>query len=273
MERKRLIAIGAGALALVVALGLVVWLASGSDDRETVATAPAAAGPAPAAPASAPAGVTPLTFKVENEHVIAELSLPETIKANPGLHALLYAEGARDLQAFADGAAADRKEMEGEGLDPRPYAKAIEWKPAGETGKLQSLRALVYEDTGGAHPNAAFTARLWDKAMQKPVDPRALFAPRADMAALDAALCDAVKAAKRERTGEDWTPDDSWPCPKLLDAQIVLAEGPAGRAGGLLVLLSPYMVGPWAEGAYEIPLPASVLRPHLAPAYADEFAG
>lgn len=272
MERKRLIAIGAGGLAIFVAFGVVLWLAGG-DEPQTASTAPAAPASTPVAAPSTPAGATPLTFKVENEHVIAELSLPETVKTAPGLHALLYAEGARDLQAFADGAMADRTEMEGEGLSPRPYAKKIEWKLAGETGKLTSLRALVYEDTGGAHPNAAFVARLWDNAMQKSVDARALFSQRADMAALDGALCDAVKAAKKARTGEEWTPDDSWPCPKLLDAQVVLADGPAGRAGGLLVLLSPYMVGPWAEGAYEVTLPTAVVRPHLAPAYADEFAG
>lgn len=271
LQRKHLFW-AAGALA-AAALGVVVLSLILSAEDEAPEKAASAETPAPAAGAPPASSDTPLTFKAENEHATIELSLPESLKAAPELHQALYAEGVRDLQAFAEGAMADRTEMEGEGLTAMPYARSIDWKPAGETGKLLSVRADVYEFTGGAHPNGTFDARLWDKAMKRAVAPAALFKGGADRAALERLLCDGVKAAKKGRTGETWTPDNVWPCPKLDDTRFVLAPGPTGRAGGLTFLIAPYAVGPYAEGAYEVTLPAAAVRPHLAPAYADEFAG
>ena len=46
-----------------------------------------------------------------------------------------------------------------------------------------------------------------------------------------------------------------------------------GKAGGLIFLIGPYQVGPYAEGGYEIVVPQTAFRRLLAPAYADEFAG
>ena len=54
----------------------------------------------------------------------------------------------------------------------------------------------------------------------------------------------------------------------------MLAAGTtAGKAGGLVFLIAPYLVGPYAEGSYEVTVPQSAFRSLLAPAYADEFAG
>ena len=38
-------------------------------------------------------------------------------------------------------------------------------------------------------------------------------------------------------------------------------------------LIGPYLVGPYADGSYEVTVPQSAFRALLAPAYADEFAG
>ena len=47
----------------------------------------------------------------------------------------------------------------------------------------------------------------------------------------------------------------------------------SGKAAGLTFLIGPYQVGPYAEGAYEVVVPATVFRSMLATAYAGEFAG
>lgn len=271
MDRKRLILIGGGAVAAVAA-GLVV-LSLVLSAEETPATSAVGSGSPPPTALPTSADGAPFAFKSETEHASVELTLPESLKTAPELHQALYVEGVRDLQAFSEGAAADRTEMAGEGVNPMPYARTIEWKAAGETGKLLSLRADVYEFTGGAHPNGYFDARLWDKAMKRAVEPASLFKGGADLTALEQALCEGVKAAKTARTGETWTPDNVWPCPKLADTKFVLSPGETGQAGGLTFLIAPYAVGPYAEGAYEVTLPADVVRPRLAPAYADEFAG
>ena len=46
-----------------------------------------------------------------------------------------------------------------------------------------------------------------------------------------------------------------------------------GRAGGLEFLIGPYIVGPFAEGAYQIVVPQTAFRGLLNPAFAGEFAG
>src|SRR5690606_24713089 len=104
-----------------------------------------------------------------------------------------------------------------------------------------------------------------------------LFRRGVDLSPLDQALCEAVNAAKRERV-PDAEPvtlgGGSFACPRAADTPFVLVPSSVGgKAGGLRFLISPYIVGPWAEGGYEVVVPQTAFRSLLAPAYADEFAG
>ena len=47
----------------------------------------------------------------------------------------------------------------------------------------------------------------------------------------------------------------------------------AGKFGGITVLFSPYDVGPYAEGAYIITVPASELEGKLTPDWSARFGG
>ena len=196
----------------------------------------------------------------------------------PDLHARLYAEAVRELRTFSEGAQADRTEYEGD-MDLPPYSKHIDYVAAGETGKLISLQRNSSEYTGGAHPNPAYGAVIWDKALKQFVQPAQLFRRGADLSALDQALCDALNTARRGRN-PDAQPiglnptQGGWSCPRAGTTPFVLAPSTTpGKAGGLIFLIGPYQVGPYAEGGYEVAIPQSVFRSLLAPAYADEFAG
>lgn len=248
--------------------------------REEAPEAP----PAPAesvekAEAPADPDATPLTYESRNAHAEVKLTLPAALRAQPGLHEALYREGVANLREFTEGAQADRTEYAGD-MDLPAYEREIEWQMGAETPKLISLERLVYEYTGGAHPNTAYGAALWDKALRRPIQPAQLFRTGADMRVLDQALCDAINAAKQERspTEETLTLDGgaggTWSCPRALETPFVLApSGTAGRAGGLVFLIGPYVVGPYAEGGYEIVVPQQAFRALIAPAYVDEFAG
>src|SRR5690606_28469299 len=147
----------------------------------------------------------------------------------------------------------------------------------GETGKLLSLRRQTYEYSGGAHPNAAYGSVLWDKALKRILEPAQLFRTGADLSTLDQALCEVVNAARRERSPGaaplSLDPTGAFACPRAAQTPFVLAPSTTGgRAGGLVFLISPYIVGPWAEGGYEVVVPQSAFRGLVAPAYADEFA-
>jgi hypothetical protein len=240
--------------------------------RKEAAPKPGAA-PAAEAPAPVPAdAAAPFAYAAKSPQAEVSLKLPAILARQPDLHARLYSEGVRDLKAFAEGAQEDHGE---EGADLPPYTREVEWQASGETGKLLTLRKQTYEYTGGAHPNSVLDALVWDKAMKRQIAPASLFRAKADFAALDAALCEAVTAARRERVGADFQPDpQSFPCPKWRESTYVLAPSSSGgKAGGLTFLFSPYAVGAYAEGPYEITVPLSVFQAALAPAYADEFDG
>jgi hypothetical protein len=242
----------------------------------------------PAAPASAPAATvaeTPATagapfgYKSETPYATVELKLPEAVKTQPDLHVRLYADSVKDLKAFVEGAQADRTEAGGDQGMPA-YESMITFDTPVETGKLFSMARSDYEFTGGAHGNTAYTGVLWDKAMKRPVAASGLLKPGVAMSALDGLLCTAINAEKRKRDPQAETVSLNpkggamWSCPHAADTPIVLAPGTEpGKAGGLVFLVGPYQVGPYAEGAYQVPVPQAALRSLLAPAYADEFAG
>ena len=218
-----------------------------------------------------------MAFESKTPFAEVSLTLPIAIKAQPDLHARLYAAAVRDLREFSEGAQADRTEAGGD-EGQSPYDKSIEITPGAETGKLFSLIRTDSEYTGGAHPNSSFAAILWDKALKREVAAADLFTKTVDLSALDAALCAAINAEKKKRDPQAetvaLTGSEMWKCPRA--SSIALRAGDRhqpGKAGGLIFLIGPYQVGPYSEGAYEVTVPQSAFRALLAPAYADEFAG
>ncbi|MBU1347867.1 MAG: DUF3298 and DUF4163 domain-containing protein [Alphaproteobacteria bacterium] len=260
-------------LALVCLAAAATLAACNRDRDQTQPAAPAPGAPAAVTPAEAAA---PMAFESKTPFAEVSLTLPVAIKSQPDLHARLYAAGVRDLRQFTEGAQADRTEAGGDAGQP-PYDKTIEVTPGAETGKLFSLIRTVSEYTGGAHPNASFSAILWDKALKREIAGPDLFTKGSDLSALDAALCAAVNAEKKKRDPAAQTislTSADWNCPRAAATPFVLAPGVApGKAGGLTFLIGPYMVGPYSEGSYEVTVPQAAFRTLLAPAYADEFAG
>jgi len=267
MKPGRIVGIGAAALLLAV-----------SACKRKEETVPAAKGPDGTGAAGAidiPAdAAAPMSFTQKTEHAEVELKLPEALRAQPDLHARVYAEAVRELKAFVEGAQEDRAEMLGEGVPIPPYSRSIEWRASAETSKLLSLEGLTAEYTGGAHGNSGYASVLWDKSLKRAVTPAALFRADADPASLNAALCREIEAEKTRRLGEPFRFDAERPCPAWREGVFVLEPSTVpGKAGGVTFLYGPYALGAYAEGSYEITVPLSAFQRALAPAYADEFAG
>jgi hypothetical protein len=237
--------------------------------REEKAPAPKAA-PAPAVAAD----TTPVGYESKTPYADVKLTLPQTVKATPALHAALYADMVRDLKQFEEGAQADLTEAGG---GSNPYEKSIAFAPGAETAKLVSLARTDFEFTGGAHPNTSFASVIWDKTTNKRLGFADLFRPGADLAVLDKALCAAANAAKQARSpgSEAATLDGKmWTCPKAVSTPFFLTPGSTpGKAGGVTFLMGPYQIGPYSDGPYWIALPQSAFRALLNPAYADQFDG
>lgn len=261
----------------LILLALPLALAACNRDGEEAAPAEVATEtgtPALETPAASPSN---LTFADKTEHATVSLTLPEGIKAEPDLHARTYAEEVRGLRQFEEGALAARTEAEGdEGLPP--YAQEVTLTVAGETPRLFSMRRVAYDYSGGAHPNTLTTGVVWDRSLKRVIGAPELFRKGADLTALDQALCTAVNAARRQRVPDARTITlggrDGWSCPRAAETPFVLAPGDqAGKAGGLIFLINPYVVGPYAEGGYEIAIPQTAFRSMVATAYVGEFAG
>lgn len=223
-----------------------------------------------AEPARATAAATPpLAFEQNTGGVELSLTLPEALRAHPALHKRLYDEDTAALASFAEGA---REERAGMGADMPPYSLTVAWRVAAETERLLSLVREEESYAGGAHPNSDVRALLWDKQAGREAPVTALLAGEARYPEVEAKLCAALAKQKAERGGAPIGGGD-YPCPKVDDSQAALAPGGRGKAGGLTFLFPPYAVGAYAEGAYEVTLPTSSLKPALAPAYRSEFAG
>ena len=241
-------------------------------DRKPAQPPQAPAAPAaPVAAALAPAA-RPLAFDQTDPAAKVALSLPPEIAAYPALHTILYNREVAGLRTFAAKAEADRKASTGQ-FPWRPYNRQGQWFLTADAAPLVSLRALWFEDTGGAHPNHGGASLLWDNVANQEVPPQALFRDGADMTALDKAICDAVAQAKTHREGA--VPlSDMFSCPKWSQTVLVLAPSTTpGKAGGLTAIIDPYVVGPYSEGDYEVTVPVSAFQGLLAPAYAGVFGG
>jgi len=259
---------------LLLVAAAVATLSACNRDREP--------GTAPAEPAGSEAKVTPASagapagFEDKTAFADIKLTLPEELKAHPDLHARLYAEEVRKLRQFAEGAQGELTEA-GAATDRPKYENTVTLTAAAETAKLFSLKRAAFDYSGGAHPNTLTSGILWDKALKRQIGLSDLFRSGADFSALDRALCSALNAAKRARVpdGPSITFDSKpFACPRAASTAFVLTpSAEPGKAAGLTFLIGPYQAGPYVEGAYEIPVPASAFRSQLATAYAGEFGG
>ncbi len=245
-------------------------------NREREAEAPGARAPVAGAVVTPADAAAPMGYEAKTPWADVKLTLPEALKAQPDLHARLYAEEVRKLRQFIEGAQGELTEA-GADSDRPKYENTVVIVAAADTGKLFSLKRTSFDYSGGAHPNTLSSGVLWDKALKRQIGLADLFRKGVDLTVLDRALCSAINSAKRARVpdGGSITFDSKdFACPRVGVAAFVLTPGTVpGKAAGLTFLIGPYQVGSYAEGGYEIAIPATVFRSLLATAYAGEFAG
>lgn len=250
-----------------LAIAAVAALALGGCDHKPKSQAPDAGKP--------PATVAPLAFAKSDPDAAVTLSLPEPIKLYPELHSRLYSEGEKELTDFLADAHKDRAQQSADGIEVPAYSHTIAWKISAQTPKLVSVFAQEDDFRGGAHPNSTFQAVLWDKVKKQQIAASALFAPGADMKAVDAYVCHQIEAERSKRLGEPTTQAGSgFSCPAFASSRLILVPSTIkDKAGAIDALFAPYEIGPYVEGPYEIRIPQGQLQAVLNPEYADQFAG
>ena len=147
------------------------------------------------------------------------------------------------------------------GDPPRPpLAYDQEWRVAYENEGLMNLVSETYTYMGGAHGNTAYRSIFWDKGDERVVEPPALFVnwPEAQEM-LVPRYCEALNDMRETRRGTpvaEGATDDFSACPSLAEQPVAFDGRSFEGLSALRVLLAPYEAGPYAEGSYEVEIPA-----------------
>lgn len=156
----------------------------------------------------------------------------------------------------------------------------VRWRDIAHAGGYVSVLGRASEYRGGAHPADLIDGRLLNVSDGDALEIRQLMKRPWPSPAFTIAVCEALKAAKRERIGQETVLDAPIVCAgprnnlNLADATLIPAESTeADRFGGLHVLYAPYVVGSYAEGGYDLTIPVDVFADDLTDEYAELFGG
>ena len=277
-------ALGYGGWVLV--LGTVL-LAGCKRDAEAPADAPAQ-DPAAALPENVDAPVaaeTPVELRdvIENSpKAVIGISYPQDVSQYPGLAKALseYATAARgELQQAVDGLGNDTPTM--------PYELSLSFEKLLETPQLVVISADGSRYTGGAHGEPLVARFVWLPDQQKMLTAATLIPDTKGWAAVSDYVADQLRERVATRlSAEDMEPGQLHE--SLRSASRMIADGtgasadnfsqfqpvtdPQGHITALRFVFPPYQVGPYSDGTQTVDVPASLLAPHVAPAYAGLFA-
>lgn len=158
------------------------------------------------------------------------------------------------------GAIGDPLDIDLEGVPLRaPYYRLESWEPAFVGDEAVSLKCRLSFYTGGAHPNTEYGAenRVLIGGVFQEIRLTDLFLPDAPVFAEVSRLCSKELARQR--------------APWVLDGSAKLFTEAKGHPftlspAGITFIFAPYVVGPYANGAYSATIPWSAIEPLLNPA-------
>lgn len=230
-----------------------------------------------------------LSYKAETENsaVTSEID-PAILEFDPQLAWMLWTATKSALDEFAAQAEGDRvsaDEYSKESGDPSWFHSY--------TMDVTHTASLVLDDvisigktsglyTGGAHPNYFLGGLIWRRGAADPVAVQEIIADEAAFTDLVVAGLVEEKLARGWAAAERDTLESSMreavaptaDNPDVFAGRILLEPSTeAGKAGGVTVLFSPYDVGAYAEGSFEVQIEAADLIPVLTPEWKSRFAG
>jgi hypothetical protein len=277
-------ALRTGALALAVGL---VLLAGCKRDADSAAPAPAdsAATASPGTVETPAAAEAPLELRdvIENTpQAVVGISYPQDVNRYPGLAKALsdYAAAARaELQQAVDGLGNDKPTM--------PYELSLSFEKVLDTPQLVVISADGSRYTGGAHGEPLVARFVWLPEQQQMLTADKLIADAKGWDVVSDYIADQLKERVATRlSSEDMEPGQLQE--SLRSASRMIADGTeasadnfsqfqpltdaAGHISAVRFVFPPYQVGPYSDGTQTVDVPASVLAPHVAPAYAALFA-
>ncbi|MEI4517338.1 MULTISPECIES: DUF4163 domain-containing protein [unclassified Stenotrophomonas] len=276
-------ALRTGALALAVGLVLLAGCKREADPAVAPATDTTTAQPDATAPQAAVEAPLELRDVIENTpQAVVGISYPQDVNRFPGLAKALsdYATAARaELQQAVDGLGNDKPTM--------PYELSLSFEKVLETPQLVVISADGSRYTGGAHGEPLVARFVWLPETQTMLTADKLIADTKGWGVVSDYIADQLKERVATRlSSEDMDPGQLQE--SLRSASRMIADGtgasaenfsqfqpmtdPNGLITAVRFVFPPYQVGPYSDGTQTVDVPAAVLAPHVAPAYAALFA-
>ncbi|MDP9421817.1 MAG: DUF4163 domain-containing protein [Pseudomonadota bacterium] len=222
------------------------------------AEAPPANDTAPA-PAVKPAAPAPKAFVHDEKSDLIEFHYAWSVEA--AAVPQLVARFRKDMEKAKAELIADAREdkafREKQGFDFNGHNLSTDYRTAGQSTRLLSLSADSGSYTGGAHGNYGTRGLLWDRQAAREIKVADLFfAPSNLDRLLTQRWCDELNEAREEKRGEPVGGDAMFDeCPTLDQIAIIPTDDRGnGRFEMLVLVASPYVAGPYAEGSYDIEL-------------------
>lgn len=261
---------------------LALALSACQRDAPTPVQTPAE-GPPPSADAVQPLEETPAELKdvVEmDSKFIVGISYPPEANKYPGL--------AAELHRYAQAAREELKEAVG-GAELQPgtmYDLSLSFTTIVDTPDMLAIAADGSSYTGGAHDNPLIERFVWLVREQKLLTAEELVGSEGDWRAISGYVREQLHAALSQRIDADELEPDERSrlmrsAGKMIDEgsrpdvanyqQFEPMPGAGGKLSGLRFVFPPYQVGPYSDGVQTVEVPASVLLPHVAPAYRGLF--
>lgn len=238
--------------------------------------------PAAQTPATPPAPVELKDVIDRDPRYVVGVSYPKDVNKYPGLAVELqhYTEAARDeLMQAVDGLGGDKPSA--------PYDLSLAYSTVVETPQIVAIAADGSSYTGGAHGNPLVARFVWLPQQHKLLHVTDLIADESGWRDVSDSVREQLHAALSQRIdADDLDPADRAETLKsglkMIDEgsepkaanfeQFEPVLGADGRIAALRFVFPPYQVGPYSDGMQTVDVPASVLLPHVAPAYRALFA-
>ncbi len=232
---------------------------------------------APAAAAEALGGDIGLRLHTRFASITVSLpDLPDDLR----LQRRLEMRALEDAAAFLEGVWAEVSDPRSRDSVTSPWSIPYELRRTVRLtfagGRLLSLRVEEMAYTGGAHELVSLSGLLWDRRDERELRLSDLLDVEGAEPALRRALAAALRAEKCRRGEQAWCELPESQARVRSDvvevAEVVAEPGAGARACGLRFLFSPYLLGSFAEGSYELVVPTAVFAPWLRAPWRGEFA-
>lgn len=266
-------------------LAVMVVLALSACQRESAPT-PTSAGE-PQAPVEAPVAVADAPVELKdvieaNDRYVVGISYPASVNRHPGL--------AKALSAYTEAERAELMEaVEAFGNDKptAPYELSLAFEQVVDTPNIVAVAADGSRYTGGAHGQPLIARFVWLPQQDARLTSAALIPDAKGWQAVSDYVREQLHTAVVNRADEDeleavdraalikstFRMIDEGTEPEAGNfSEFVPVLDTAGRITALRFVFPPYQVGPYADGTQTVDVPATLLLPHVAPAYAELFA-